>query len=154
MKLLPPPVIRCATAMLAFILLMSLSARAYGGEIKFEAILIWGTNNEKSPDPKLKPVGPKLEAKLKKLPFKWEHYFEVNRETFSIPDGQTKKVKMSEDCDIKVHRLDAEKVEVQLFGKKKLVGNISQKLPKGECLLTGGNATNSTGWFVVLRQID
>jgi len=133
---------------------MSSFAQARAAEVKFEAVLIWGSNKEKSPDPNHKAVNPKLEAKLKKLPFKWEHYFEVNRKEFTIASGETKKIAMSKDCELKVRRVDAETAEVQLFGKGQLVSKISQKLPKGECLVTGGNAADSTGWFVVLHQVD
>jgi hypothetical protein len=153
MKFLPLPVIRWAVAVMAFSLVMLAGARAQAGELKYEAVLVWGTNSEKSPDPNHKLIEGQLDKKLKKA-FKWEHYFEVNRLAFSVADGQTKTVTMSKICDLQVRRIDAQKVEVQLFGKKKLVGHITQNLPKGECLVTGGDAADSTGWFVVLRQID
>jgi hypothetical protein len=146
--------IRLACVALGFLLVTALAASVQAGELKLETILIWGTNDEKSPDPKHKPVGEKLAKKLKKLPFKWQNYFEVNRVKFTLAEDQTQKVELSKECKIKVRNLGKSTVEVQLYGKGELVSKISQSLTKDECLVTGGNAANLTAWFVVLRQAD
>lgn len=124
------------------------------GELKLEAVLIWGTNDEKSPDPSHKPVGERLSKKLKTLPFKWAHYFEVNRKKFSVADNSTEKVGLSKECEIKVKNVGKDTVEVQLWGKGKLVSKISQAMPKDECVVIGGNAADFTAWFVVLRHSE
>lgn len=129
-------------------------ADASSKEMKFEALLVWGTNDDSSPDPKHKEVEPEVEKKLKKLPFKWKNYFEVNRKEFSVEKDGSIKIKLSKDCEIKVRNLGDGTVEVTLYGKGKSVGTIKQALPKGELLVTGGNAENLTAWFVVLRQVD
>lgn len=123
-------------------------------ELKLEAQLIWGTNEPKSPNPNHKPVEPDVEKKLRSLPFKWSHYFEVNRVKFTVPHGQTNRVAMSKECEVVVKNLGNNIVEVTLFGKGERVGTITQVLPKTELLVTGGNAPNFTAWFVVLRQVD
>ena len=139
---------------MVFLLATAVGARVQAGEIKLEAQLIWGTNEEKSPDPKHKAVEPNIAKKLKKLPFKWQHYFEVNRQKFSVAEGETRKIVLSKDYEIKVRNAGKETVELQLFGKGEPIGKISQALPKGELLINGGNAPNFTSWFVVLRQVD
>ena len=146
------PVIRWAIAAMALLLGFSVVSHAEAGEggDKYEAVLIWGTDKQ-SQDPKHKPVEDKLAEKFKKL-FKWQYYYEVNRSTFSVKVGETKKVTMSKQCDIQVRRVDAETVEVELWGKGKRVSKSSQKLPKSGCFVTGGDAADSTGWFVILRQ--
>ena len=140
----------CAAA----VLLWALSARAEPGDLKCEAQLIWGTNEASSPNPKHKPVAPELEEKLKNSPFKWEHYFEVRRERFIVPLAKEKTVPMSKNCEIRVKNLGDSQVELRLFGKGKQVSKITQALPKDQLLITGGNAENSTAWFVVLKQAD
>ena len=135
-------------------LLATGGVRVHAGEIKLEAQLIWGTNDEKSPNPKHKSVDAKVEKKLKKLPFKWQHYFEVNRKQFTVAQGETTKIVLSKDCEIKVRNAGNNSVELQIFGKGESVGKISQALPKDELLVTGGNAANFTSWFVVLHQSD
>lgn len=129
-------------------------ANASTKEMKLEAILVWGTNDDSSPDPGHKEVEPEVEKKLKKLPFKWKNYFEVNRKDFSVQKDGSKKIELSKDCEIKVRNLGDGNVELTLYGKGKAVGTIKQALPKGELLVTGGNAENLTAWFVVLRQVE
>lgn len=139
---------------LGILLTTGFGARIHAGEVKLEAQLIWGTNDEKSPNPKHKSVEPNVAKKLKKLPFKWQHYFEVNRKPFAVEQGETKKVVLSKDCEIKVRNVGNNMLELQIFGKGECVGKISQALPKDELLVTGGNAANFTAWFVVLRQTE
>ncbi len=131
------------------------SSVAADGDLKFEAQLIWGTNDSQPADSKLKPINPKLEEKLKKSPFKWQYYYEVSRKKFSVSLNAEKKEEMSKQCAINVKNIGGKnKIEVQLFGKGKLVEKRMQELPKGKCLLIGGEAENTTSWFVVLEQAE
>jgi len=145
---------RLACLALAFLIVTALAAPVRAGELKLEAILIWGTDDEKSPDPKHKAVDSRLAKKLKKMPFKWRNYFEVNRVKFNLAEDQTQKIELSKECKIKVRNLGKSTVEIYFFGKGELVSKISQSLTKDECLVTGGNAANLTAWFVMLRQVD
>jgi hypothetical protein len=90
------------------------AASVSAGGSKFEAVLIWGTNDEKSPDPSHKPVSEKLAKRLKD--FKWTHYFEVARKDISV-DKDQKRVAMSRDCTIVIKTLENNQVEVTLVGK-------------------------------------
>lgn len=143
-------------AFLAFTcwLLNVVAAPVQAEEVKLVAQLIWGTNDEKSPDPSHKPVEEKVAIKLKKLPLKWQHYFEVSCKRFDAKLNETQKIELSKECKIEVRYTGKDSVEVKLYGKGELVGKISQSLPKGELLVTGGNAENLTAWFVVLRRSD
>lgn len=128
-----------------------LPARAAAGEVKFEAILVWGTNDDKSPDPNHKPVSEAMKKRLKN--FKWTHYFEVARKEFKVGKDE-KKVEMSKDCVVIIKSLGDDQFEVSLIGKGKVVGTIKQKLHKDKCVVTGGDASNSTGWFVVIKRVE
>jgi len=128
-------------------------AAANAGERKLEAVLVWGTNDATSPDPSHKPVPPEIAKKLTCLPFKYTHYFEVSRTTFSVSESDPAKVRLSQDCEVIVKQLEHGKVEVTLIGKGQPVGRITQELKKGKALVTGGNAANSTAWFVVLCEV-
>ena len=134
------------------LLLPVASVRAETGDMTIEAQLIWGTNDK--PDPKLKPADPKLATKLKSSPFKWDHYFEMHKETFKLRLNEEKTLTMSRNCVISITNLKDEQVKFQLIGKGKLANTTTQALPKGQLLITGGDAENSTAWFVVLRQVD
>jgi hypothetical protein len=149
-----PGLIRACLLFVAVALLLPVaSVRAESGDMTLEAQLIWGTNDTK-PDPKLKPAESKLAAKLKASPFKWDHYFEMHRETFKLKLNEQKTVTMSRNCVISVTNLGGEQLKFQLFGKGKLANTVTQALPKDQLLVTGGDAENSTAWFVVLKQVD
>jgi len=55
---------------------------------------------------------------------------------------------------VSIKSLGDEQFEVTLVGKGKVVGTIKQKLQKDKCLVTGGNASNSTGWFIVIKRTE
>ena len=128
-------------------------AGGQSGAVNFEAQLIWGTN-DKQTDPKLKPADSKLVAKLRNTPFKWDHYFEMKKEPVKLRLNEEKTVTLSRNCVISVTYLKDDNVKFQLFGKGKLANTVTQPLPKGQLFIIGGDAENSTAWFVVLKQVD
>lgn len=137
----------------AFLAILAFAGTSAAADMKLDAHLIWGTDDDKPSDPKLKPVDPKLAKKLQDA-FKWKYYFEVSRKQLTVAQGAEKKETMSKQCDITIKNLGGDKVEVQLFGKGKLVEKRTQSLAKGKCLIIGGNAENTTSWFVILKQVD
>ena len=129
-------------------------ASALAADLKLEAVLVWATNDSKPEDSKLKPVTADIAKRMNCLPFKYTNYFEVNRKQLQLKSGETQKAQMSKDCKITVKSLSDGKIEVTLIGQGQPVGKITQELKKGKCLVTGGNAENSTAWFVVIKQIE
>ena len=121
--------------------------------LNIEAQLVWGTNGTNAPG-KLKLVGPRMSERLKHSPFKWDRYYEVNRQTDKVKFNEKKSVTMSKDCDIEITNLGDSQLRLRLFGHGKLVSDVTQALPKGELLVVGGDAEDSTAWFVILRQAE
>lgn len=144
---------RLAVAFLVLLGWVGVTGMAAAKEIKLDAQLVWGTNDDKAPNPDQKPVSADVEKRLKALPFKWQHYYEMKRRQITVAHQATQRVSMSRDCVIEVKFLEGDQVEVTLFGKGEFLGRIKQKLPPGETLVLGGNAPNFTGWFVVLRLV-
>ena len=139
----------------ALVLLACAELRAQAGEMKFRACLVWGTDDSKPPEGKdYTPVDAEISKKLKDLPLKWAHWFEVKRVDFTVPQGATKEVPISEKCQIIVKQLPGSELEVSLLGKGKEVVKRKQALPKGDMLVLGGNAPNSTAWLVVLKRLE
>ena len=123
-------------------------------DLRFEAILIWAADVDKSPDPHHKPIGPEVRKKLKELPLRWKNYFEVNRKGLPVAQGGTGEVSLSEKCSIRVTDVDGKHVEVSLIGKGEPVLKRTQPLARGEMLVLGGNAPDETGWLVVLKRVE
>ena len=135
-------------------LLLALALPASAGDLKFEAQLLWGTNDSQSPDAKHKPISDELRKRLKELPLKWTNYFEVSRKSFTVADSTSQKVSLSEKCEVEVKNAGKAGLEIYLFGKGEPVWKRTQRLPKGETLVLGGNAPNSTAWLVTLKRLE
>lgn len=135
-------------------------ANASAADFKVRAQLIWGTDDAKPTKPYVKELDPKLRSKLRLL--KWRNYFEIkdprflDNQTFSLATGVSKRVRISELCEIEVKHLGGSNIEVKLIGEGRLVQKVSQALPKGEYLFLAGNVKEKTNeaWIVALSAID
>ncbi len=124
-------------------------------DLKLQSQLVWGTDDAKPPEGKnYKPVEPDIQKKLQELPLKWKHYFEVRRTDFTLGQALTKKVPLSDKCELNVVSQSNSTVEVSLIGRGKEVVRRTQSLPRGEILVLGGNAPNATAWLVILKRTD
>jgi hypothetical protein len=126
---------------------------AEAADLKFQVQLVWGTDEAKPPEGKdYKPVDPEMRKQLKAL--KWKNYFEVKVIPFSLAPNNTRKVPISDKCEIVVKDLGNSNVEVRLFGKGKEVANLKQALHKGDILVPAGNAPNETAWLAILKRVE
>ena len=145
---------RCGVALL-FSLLVLTDTVARAGDMKLEAQLVWGAHTNKAPNPNIKPVEEEVRKKLAELPLRWTNYFEINRRQFSVPRGKSGKTSLSEKCAVEVKSLEGKKVEVFWYNKKgELVGRQTQPMGKGEMIVLGGNAPNSTCWLLTLKRLE
>ncbi len=154
---------KLTSAILALGLLFSLvflvgAPRAQAApELKCEAILVWGTNDTNPPPGKAyTPVEPAIAQRLKKVPLKWTHYFEVRRTAFKAPAGVEQDVHISDKCQLKVKRIGSgSEFEVVLIGQGKNVWKHKQPLSKGDMLVLGGDVPDRpTSWLVVIRRLE
>ncbi len=140
---------------LGFATLVCVSAiSAVAADRKMEARLIWGTNEEKSPDSSHKPLEGELAKKLRDMPLKWKNYFEVNRQVFTISTTNYSKVVMSKQCYIEVKDKGANNVTVKLYGRGKQVNRVDKPLPKSEVLTLGGDDRDNNAWFITVRPVN
>ena len=151
LRFLTPSVRRCGLAALLLCAGLSLAGAA---DLKLQALLVWGTNDEKSPDPAHKPVDPALAKKLAALPFKWKNYFEINRKNFSANDKDYTQLEMSKKCVIAVKDGGNATIQVKMTGDGKEWHRQVRPLPKGETVIIGGDDKNQSAWMVVLRHVD
>jgi hypothetical protein len=142
---------RFGLAAVAF-LLTALSAVA--ADRKIEARLIWGTNDEKSPEPSHKPLDGELAKKLTDMPLKWKNYFEVKKLVFDINDKAYTNIVMSKKCAIEVKDKGNNNVTVKLYGEGKQVNRVDKPLPKGEVLVIGGEDKGNNAWFITVRPVN
>jgi len=140
---------------IVLLLIQTLSAvNVHAADMQLEAVLVWGTNEQKSPDPKHKPVGADVKTQLQQLPLKWTNYFEVNRVKFTVPVTGANKVPLSEKCQLDVKTHGQDKIEVVVFGKGKPVATRNQELPKHGTLILGGDSPGTNCWLAVIKRVD
>src|SRR5437867_2139035 len=114
---------------LVVLLVMLAPVPLQAAELKLEVKLIWGTNDEKSPDPNHKMVDDATAGKLRKV-FKWKNYFQVNRKTATIPSRSTRQIELSKKCTIEITELQGPSVEVTLIGEGNRVNKTTHHLAK------------------------
>jgi hypothetical protein len=151
----PSPALHRLVRHLASVLVLATGVlAASAAERKLEARLIWGTNDEKSPNPQHKKLDADISKRLEAIPFKWKNYFEVNRQTIVINDQSYTRTRLSPECEIEIKDKGDSKVTVKLYGKGVLVKRVDKGLPKGEILNIGGDANGSNAWMILVRAAD
>ena len=147
-----PPVLKLFLAGLFLVPCIQLSAQA-ADDLKFQAQLVWATDDAKPPEGKnYKPVEPEIRKQLKAL--KWRNYFEVKRIDFALAPIGIKKIALSDKCELDVKSTGNSNLEVTLFGRGKEAAKQKQALPKGEILVLAGNAPNETAWLAILKRVE
>lgn len=136
-----------------FALSLLTATPAFAEELRIEAKLIWGTNDEKSPEPSHKLVDAKTADGLRKV-FAWKNYFEVSRTHGVVPNRGTNAFKVSKDCTVEIAELEGPKVGVLLIGKGKPQNRTIKALSRGESFVLGGDVKDGSAWFVIISQLD
>lgn len=125
-------------------------------ELKFKAMLIWGTDGEKPKDEEmiegeqLKDLDDSCKNKLQKI-FKWKNYYSVAEKPFTLRTGEKKRIQVSKKCEIEVEQKEAEGLMVELIGKGKTVKKVKHAMPLTDWLILGGDDKNSNAWFVIIK---
>jgi hypothetical protein len=143
---------RLLNVLLAGFALSFAQASAHAADLKLEARLIWGANDEKE-TVKFEPIDSQLADKLHRT-FKWKNYYEITNRSADIPLNQSRDLKMSDACIIRVKNLGGSRVEVSCIGQGKQVHKGNYTLVPPQWLVLGGNGTDNTAWFVGLRAVD
>src|SRR4030095_16977155 len=129
-------------------LFLVLASALQAREIKLEAKLIWGTNDEKSPKKEHVPVDQATAEKLRKV-FKWKNYFVENKVVGIVPNRGSNQFKLSPQCTIEITELEGPKVEVKLVGNGKAVHKAVKEIKKGEWFVYSGDDKNECAWLAI-----
>jgi hypothetical protein len=139
-------------ACLASLAVTTTALSTYGADLSVEARLIWGANDEKE-TVRYEPLDTSLSDKLHR-DFKWKNYYEITNRTTTIPLMQSRDLRMSDACTVRVKNLGSARVEVSCIGRGKQVHRGTYTLERPQWLVLGGNSTDNTAWFVGLRVVD
>lgn len=142
-----------ATASLAWSGMPAWAADGDQDKMDLRAILVWGTNDDAEKHPKLKSIPTSLQKRLSKV-FKWKTYLEIRRKHATIRSEQECALAMSKECQVKVARVDENRVRLRLYGKGKLVVDREQSLKPGSTTVLAGDDKNDTAWFVIISRVS
>ena len=127
------------------------TSAAQSGRMELEAQLILVTDRPQSSHPRYKAVEPAIAARLRHMPFRWKHFYEVNRVVFTVSLTEPKMIQLSRPYRLAVKGLGPSGIEVSLFGQTKLVNTTKQPLSSGELLIMGADDKGTNTWLVVVR---
>jgi hypothetical protein len=152
MRDLRPGLVLLAGVWAAAMLAGASPARA--ADLKLEAQLVWGTDEQKPKDATYKELDPKIKRKLGAV-FKWKNYFRIKAEKVVLPPKEVKRVRMSPKCELELKLANEATLEVKLFGEGKWTKTIRQSLKalqQGELAVLAGDDKDKYGdaWFVVI----
>jgi hypothetical protein len=133
-------------------LFLAAATAAHAADMKVEAKLVWGTNDDKC-DGTCKSMDKELATKLHGT-FKWENYYEITNQSATIPLNASRDLRMSDHCTIQVKNLGSSRVEIKCIGNGKQACKGAYTLTPPKWVVLGGNATNDTAWFIALRAAD
>ncbi len=109
------------------VVLKASASLAGPGELRLEAQLLWGTDTQQPPGFPYQPAAPLIATKLRNMPFKWKHFYEVNRATFNLSPRAMRRVQLSAPCSLEIKNLGA---------------------------VIGGDDKGENAWLVILRVVD
>jgi hypothetical protein len=110
--------------------------------------LVWGTDEEKPNDPKLKPANKDMVAQLREA-VKWKYYFEVTN-SVAVVTANTCKIRLSPKCELELQDAGKDGMAARFLGEGKEIWKGKVKLETGKNLVIGGSDKNATAWFVAL----
>jgi hypothetical protein len=132
--------------------LLGIGSSVRAEDVKVEATLVWGTNEDPGKFKDLKPVNPELGKLLRN--FKWKNYLEINRKTVVLQQGKENTVQISKECKLILTYQGNSMFRVQLFGKGERVSDRTQKITLGEKpAVFGGDDKNDTAWFIFVTRL-
>lgn len=133
-------------------LFLGVAVAAQAADLKLEAKLVWGTNDDKG-DTACKETDNDLASKLHGM-FKWKNYYDITNRTAAIALNKSCDLKMSDRCTLQIKNLGNSRIEINCIGQGKQACKGTYTLTPPKWVVLGGNAVNDTAWFIALRSVD
>jgi hypothetical protein len=134
----------------ALIALCAFATSSFAAPPIVKLTLVWGTDEEKPADPKLKPADAKMVEQFRQM-CKWKNYFEVTNTTATVT-AATSKIRLSPKCELELQTVDKD-LAAKFFGEGKLIYQGKSKMESGKHWGIAGSDKNATAWFVVLTPL-
>jgi hypothetical protein len=139
----------CALPWLMLLALPFLASAADKSGITLYLQLIRGTEGDQPPVADARLVGPALSGRLQM--FKWKNYWEVNRRTILLGEGEKTRQRMTAEREVEVARNTEGELTVSIYAHGKLTRRRTQSLDT-PFYIAGGDDDATQSWFIVLRR--
>lgn len=140
-----------AASWLCLLMIFGSLFTASAADLKLEVQLVWGTNDEKSPNPSHTLADPSLAKRL--AIFKWKKYYLVQRQEVVVPSRSSKRIPLSKQCEIEIKELEGPRIEVNVFGQGKHVLKKTESISKDNVLAIAGDDKNDCAWFIIIKEL-
>jgi hypothetical protein len=115
----------------------------------FYVQLLRGNNDDKAPQPGIRPMGMKVARHLTAL--NWKSYWELSRRQVAICSGKTTRVCLSKEREVEIDLSNRKCRKVTAFENGKVVQRILR--PIGDSMtVIGGERDRESAWFIVVRR--
>ncbi|MBM3882411.1 MAG: hypothetical protein FJ387_22255 [Verrucomicrobia bacterium] len=122
-----------------------------GNQETFYLQLVRGTDDDTPPVPHATRVGSKLSRRLQPV-LRWKHYWELKQLAVSVRIGGKVRREMSEEREVEIELLNAERMVVRLYRAGNLT-RVERQPVKTPMLIMGGDREDKDeSWFIVVRQ--
>jgi len=143
----------CLFGIIVLLLTASICS-AQSNDWRLEAQLIRVSDREPAIMPNAKVVEPVIAARLGKMPFRWDNFYEVARKPVSLPRSGVKSIPLNRLYHLQIRDLGKSQLEVGFYRKEKLLNKVRHPFSTGEMLILGGDNQDKETWLVILRGID
>jgi hypothetical protein len=111
---------------------------------------IHGNDDDAPPTPDAKPIGPKLNEKLRSV-WKWKHYWELKRDSAVVKPGQRVRKRMSAEREVEIELTDLRTMTARIYFNGRLTRSRNQPAEGAFCI-AGGDEGKDQSWFIVVRR--
>ncbi len=129
---------------------LAVAGPAERGKLTFRLQLVRGNDSATPPTPEAKPIGPRLSERLRAV-FKWEHYWELKRESVTLAAGQKVCKSMSSERAVEVELRSAETMTIRIYRNGQLKRTEEQATATPFSIF-GGEKDADQSWFIVVRR--
>ena len=127
------------------------SSRAADQPIDCYVQLVRGTDDAKPQNPAHKEIGPALSKRLRPV-FRWDHYWENQREKLVLVPGKPSRVHLNNGRDLEVEWLKGDRIQVRVFREKQMTRKVTHRNAADMMAIMGTEKDADDSWFVVVRR--
>ncbi|MGO9204406.1 MAG: hypothetical protein ACLQM8_28125 [Limisphaerales bacterium] len=118
--------------------------------LTFYLQMICGNDRDTRPTPDARPVGPRLNERLRSV-WKWKHYWEIKRDSVVVKPGQRVRKRMSAEREVEIELRDLQRMTARIYFNGRLTRSRSQPA-EGAFYIHGGDEGQDQSWFIVVRR--